>query len=75
MPTPDEIAEAFVARLLDGETDYMITHGILRRALLERMRVNVGLVAENTELKRRLHECEHGRRADPAEPGCCRHEK
>lgn len=56
--TPDESAERFVADLestMDGSlpgTGY----DILRRALLERMRVNVGLVAECTELRRRLAE-------------------
>jgi|GEM_PF-7093730 len=30
---------------------------------LERMRVNIGIIAENTELKRKLRLCEEGRDA------------
>lgn len=33
---------------------------VLRREALERMRVNVGLLAENEELKRRVRQLEEG---------------
>jgi hypothetical protein len=33
----------------------------LVKELLERMKINVGLLAENTELKRKLKACEEGR--------------
>jgi hypothetical protein len=33
---------------------------LLRREALERMRVNVGLLAENEELRRRVQRCEEG---------------
>jgi len=33
---------------------------VLRREALERMRVNVGLITENTELRRQVKELEQG---------------
>jgi hypothetical protein len=37
------------------------TKAWLRSELLERMRVNVGLITENEELKRKLQHCEEGK--------------
>jgi uncharacterized membrane protein len=34
---------------------------LLAKEAVERMRINVGLFAENTELKRKLKACEEGR--------------
>ena len=36
----------------------------LRAEALERMRINVGLLAENEELKRRVHQLEEGGQPD-----------
>lgn len=37
----------------------------LKRELVERMRINVGLLAENDQLKRRVHQLEEGAKVIP----------
>lgn len=57
--TPDQVAHREVERIeRDGYLTTPPGYDALRRGLLESIRVNVGLVRENTDLKRRLREYE-----------------
>ena len=35
----------------------------MRREAIERMRINLGIIEENTELRKQLRRCEEGKRA------------